>query len=73
MPVYEYRCRACGHRFEILQRMGEGGEGLECPRCSEPAPEKQLSSFAARSTSGISASSGTAPGCGAPACGTGFS
>ncbi len=73
MPVYEYRCRACGHRFEILQRMGQGGEGLECPRCAEPAPEKLLSSFAARSSSGSTASVSPSSGCGAPACGTGFS
>ncbi|HSU83590.1 MAG TPA: zinc ribbon domain-containing protein, partial [Thermoanaerobaculia bacterium] len=33
MPIYEYLCRDCGHRFEILQRMGQGPEGLICPQC----------------------------------------
>lgn len=46
MPLYEYRCRDCGHRFEILRRMGEGADGLLCPRCGQPAPERQHSTFA---------------------------
>ena len=32
MPLYEYRCRACGHRLELIQRMGEGPPG-PCPEC----------------------------------------
>jgi len=67
MPLYEYRCRACGERFEILQRMGDGAEGLECPRCGARQAEKQLSTFAA-ATSGA-ASSG--PECGGRGCGSG--
>ena len=49
MPLYEYVCRDCGHAFEVLQRMGEGGEDLDCPRCQAPRPEKQLSTFAGAS------------------------
>lgn len=62
MPLYEYRCRGCGHRFEVLQRLGEGAEGLACPRCGEAAVERQLSTFAA----GGSEARGDAAG--APAC-----
>ena len=32
MPVYEYRCRACGHRLEEIQPMGSGPPG-PCPEC----------------------------------------
>ncbi|HEX2030957.1 MAG TPA: zinc ribbon domain-containing protein [Actinomycetota bacterium] len=32
MPVYEYRCRTCGHGLEEVQRMGAGPPG-PCPRC----------------------------------------
>ncbi|HEY4594451.1 MAG TPA: zinc ribbon domain-containing protein, partial [Thermoanaerobaculia bacterium] len=46
MPIYEYRCRDCGHRFEVLQRMGQGPEGLVCPRCGVEALDKQYSTFA---------------------------
>ncbi len=47
MPIYEYRCQECDHRFEILQRLGEGSDGLTCPDCSAPRPEKMFSTFAA--------------------------
>lgn len=32
MPVYEYRCRACNHEFEITQAMSEDAL-VECPEC----------------------------------------
>jgi putative FmdB family regulatory protein len=32
MPTYEYRCRDCGHTFEIVQKMSD--EPLtHCPKC----------------------------------------
>jgi putative FmdB family regulatory protein len=46
MPLYEYACRECGHRFEVLQRVGEGGQAVSCPRCAASAPRRQLSTFA---------------------------
>jgi putative FmdB family regulatory protein len=32
MPVYEYRCRACGEALEEVQPMGSGAPG-PCPKC----------------------------------------
>lgn len=32
VPVYEYRCRTCGHEVEEVQPMGSGPPG-PCPRC----------------------------------------
>jgi putative FmdB family regulatory protein len=32
VPVYEYRCGACGHRLEEVQPMGAGPPG-PCPQC----------------------------------------
>jgi putative FmdB family regulatory protein len=32
MPVYEYRCRACGYELEEVQAMGSGPPG-PCPEC----------------------------------------
>ena len=61
MPLYEYRCRSCGERFEILQRMGEDGSRLACPRCGEPRPERVLSTFA--STGGTREAAASAGGC----------
>lgn len=33
MPIYEYRCRKCGHEFETLQRIG-ARPLRKCPECS---------------------------------------
>lgn len=42
MPIYEYRCEACGHRDEHLQKVSE--KPLKaCPACGKPAYKKQLS------------------------------
>jgi len=35
MPIYEYQCRACGERTEILQRLDEAPLA-HCPRCGGP-------------------------------------
>ncbi len=32
MPIYEYRCQACGHELEKLQRMNDDPL-LVCPDC----------------------------------------
>jgi putative FmdB family regulatory protein len=31
MPVYEYRCRTCDQRFEMLRPIGEATAGVTCP------------------------------------------
>lgn len=71
MPLYEYRCAACAHRFEVLQRLGDDAEGIVCPSCGEAKVLRQLSTFAARGSAASSASV-AGGGCGRPACGTGF-
>jgi putative FmdB family regulatory protein len=34
MPIYEYRCAACGHELEKLQRLGDAPLTV-CPDCGE--------------------------------------
>lgn len=47
MPVFEFRCRACGQRFEDLLSWREVEEGkVRCPRCGSERVERLLSSFA---------------------------
>ncbi len=65
MPLYEYVCRHCGHAFEILQKMGEGGEKLRCAACGEVGADRQLSTFAGHTGAATAAASSAAPGCGA--------
>lgn len=33
MPIYEYECRRCGHRFELLQKFSDKPR-KRCPECS---------------------------------------
>jgi len=33
MPIYEYRCRSCGHVFEVIQRHGDR-QLRKCRECS---------------------------------------
>ena len=32
MPLYEYQCTACGHRFEIIQKFSDAPVE-SCPKC----------------------------------------
>jgi putative FmdB family regulatory protein len=68
MPLYEYACAACGARFELLQRVGEGAATVACPRCANGAVERQLSTFAAGAGGRKSNASAEAVGCGRPQC-----
>jgi putative FmdB family regulatory protein len=42
MPIYEYRCDACGHQEEFLQRVSEPPL-TDCPICRKPTFNKLLS------------------------------
>jgi len=48
MPMYEYKCKSCGHAFERYSA-GRGGseEGGACPKCRKGRVEKVFSTFAA--------------------------
>ena len=35
MPIYEYECTACGHRFELIQKFSDEPAKV-CVRCGEP-------------------------------------
>ena len=41
MPLYEYRCEPCGHRFEVIQKFSDAPP--VCPKCGGPV-EKLVSS-----------------------------
>jgi putative FmdB family regulatory protein len=42
MPIYEYRCEACGHQEEFLQKVSEPPLS-ECPVCHKNSFSKLLS------------------------------
>jgi len=72
MPIYEYQCANCNHRFEYLVMGGHGPEN--CPECQGTNVNKQMSAcgFLSKSSSGetVSASAGSSScsGCAASSC-----
>ncbi len=42
MPIYEFECTACGHRFDELMRLSDP-EPAVCPSCGAPQVRKRLS------------------------------
>ncbi len=66
MPIFEYTCQSCGHRFEQLTR---AGLQPACPACQATALTKHLSVFAVASADGSRRNAGGFDGPVAP-CGT---
>ena len=48
MPLYEFACRNCGHRFEELvgEHVGLDPADVRCPECDAAEPERLISSYA---------------------------
>jgi putative FmdB family regulatory protein len=64
MPIFEYICQECDHRFETIVF---GKEKARCPKCESTKLAPQLSVFAVASKSGgHAASSGPCGSCGDP-------
>ncbi|MGD9156543.1 MAG: zinc ribbon domain-containing protein [Bacillota bacterium] len=47
MPIYEFKCEACGRQFEDLCPVDVGCQ--KCPHCGSGEVVKLISAFAARS------------------------
>lgn len=63
MPIFEYTCQSCGHRFEYLTR---ADRDATCPVCDSASLNKQLSTFAVHGAGADRSSAFDAPG----PCGT---
>jgi putative FmdB family regulatory protein len=42
MPIFAYKCHACGHYFDELQKIS-AAPLVDCPACGKPELNKQLS------------------------------
>ncbi len=70
MPIYEYICKECGHKFDLLVASERYANSQHCPHCASDRLEKQFSTFATSS----SAATKAGPACGNSGCGnSGFS
>lgn len=48
MPVYEYQCNTCDHKFELLQSVNARPEETSCPQCHEANAQRLMSAFASQ-------------------------
>ncbi len=68
MPLYEYRCQNCGHKFELLRGFSQADEPATCPACGQSNGQRLLSLFACLSKD-ASGTTSAIPGTGS-ACST---
>ena len=69
MPIYEFTCTSCDHRFERLRSMNHMEEPANCPVCDSDS-ERELSVFSAFMSSDGGQLSAV-PGAGGGCCGGG--
>lgn len=63
MPIFEYICEKCQHRFEKI--IYGKSTVVQCPSCESDKLEKQLSVFAANTRNeGYNAQATSVAGCG---------
>lgn len=49
MPIYEYMCKPCNDRFEVLTTISRASE-TKCPKCGSGNITRLMSAFASRTT-----------------------
>jgi putative FmdB family regulatory protein len=70
MPIYEYICKDCGARFEILRSIKDADATIPCKSCQSSQTQRALSVFFAQSGSKIVAGGNTSgcAGCSSGSC-----
>ena len=63
MPLYDFQCRNCGHRFDDLVRQASDAV---CPECDSRKVERLISSFAVKTAASAARPCEMPPG----ACGS---
>ncbi len=67
MPIFEYQCKECSDKYEILHKSLSSNEKIECPSCGSLKNSKLFSAFSS-TVSSSSSFGGCADGsCGMPA------
>ena len=69
MPIYEYACPRCDHRFEEIQRMGDESSP-PCEECGCKKTRRQFSTFAmgGSGAGGDGGSGSSCSGCARSSC-----
>jgi putative FmdB family regulatory protein len=51
MPLYDFECPRCQHRFEAFLKMQDSPDTLVCPQCGADKPQKLVTPFQTNSWS----------------------
>jgi putative FmdB family regulatory protein len=54
MPIFEYQCQQCGHRFEKFRLARQAAEPPSCPQCQAVETRQLISRFSAPSAAATS-------------------
>jgi putative FmdB family regulatory protein len=65
MPIYEYRCKHCGAKFDKLVKLSTQLAEIQCPKCGAHKAEKAVSRLGLMGSS----SAGKSFGSSASSCG----
>ena len=60
MPIFEYKCKKCGHEMEFLEKTS-GSKKHKCQKCGSSALEKLFSSFAVGQSNSNTSQAGSCP------------
>ncbi|HPN37518.1 MAG TPA: zinc ribbon domain-containing protein [Melioribacteraceae bacterium] len=73
MPIFEYQCKDCNTKFDILHKSINNIDKIKCPKCQSENTKKLLSTFSATingsNSSNYSNSSCATGSCGIPSYG----
>ncbi|MCX6162929.1 MAG: zinc ribbon domain-containing protein [Ignavibacteriae bacterium] len=51
MPVFEYQCKECDTRYEVLHKSSENKDVVNCPECKSTEHIKLISAFSSVNSS----------------------
>jgi len=65
MPFYEYTCKDCNNKFDLLRPYSQADEPAQCPVCKSTNSKRELTACCAVSGSG---GGGGCAGCSGGSC-----
>ena len=68
MPVYEYQCKRCDHKFEKLVTREQRDNPGACPECNCARSRRLMSMFAGHSSGGSIGGRNSCGGCSRSSC-----
>ena len=64
MPIYEFVCGKCSHKFETFIQLRDAHKIQQCPKCDEKTAERIMSAASVGSSSSSGSSCMPEGGCG---------